>query len=101
MFDGCYGSVSRPLGLLAGRLGRRDQAGRHLRAAIDRHAAAAAPALEARTRADLASAIERGHTDGTPAEAGALRDRARQLARDCGAARLSDRLARIAVGSER
>jgi DNA-binding SARP family transcriptional activator len=101
VFDGCYGSVSRPLGLLAGRLGRRDQAGRHLRAAIDRHAAAGAPALEARTRADLASAIERGHSDGTRAEAEALRDRARQLARDCGAARLSDRLARIAVGSER
>jgi DNA-binding SARP family transcriptional activator len=101
VFDGSYGSVARPLGLLAGRLGRGDLAGMHLRAAIDRHAAAAAPALEARTRADLAAAIERGRADGTPAEAEALLARARQLARGCGATRLSDRLARTAVGSER
>ena len=78
VFDGSYGSVARPLGLLAGRLGRRDLAGTHLRAAIDRHAAAAAPALEARARADLASAIERGRADGTPAEAEALLARARR-----------------------
>ena len=101
VFDGCYGSVSRPLGLLAGRLGRGDLAGIHLRAAIDRHAAAAAPALEARTRADLAAAIQRGRADGTSAEAEALLARARQLAGACGAARLSDRLARKAVGCER
>ncbi|MFZ0388616.1 MAG: AAA family ATPase, partial [Solirubrobacteraceae bacterium] len=101
VFDGCYGSVARPLGLLAGRLGRRDEAGTHLRAAIERHGAAAAPALEARARADLASALARGHTDGPPAEAEALLARARQLAQGCGATRLNDRLARIAVGSER
>jgi DNA-binding SARP family transcriptional activator len=95
VFDGSYGSVARPLGLLAGRLGRRDLAGTHLRAAIDRHAAAAAPALEARTRADLASAIEQGRADGTTAEAEALLARARELAQGCGAARLNDRLARI------
>jgi DNA-binding SARP family transcriptional activator len=97
VFDGCYGSVSRPLGLLAGRLGRADLASAHLRAAIDRHAAAAAPALEARARADLASAIERGDADGTPSEADAMLARARQLAAGCGATRLSDRLARSAV----
>ena len=95
VFDGCYGSVSRPLGLLAGRLGQRDQAGAYLRAAIGRHEAAAAPALEARTRADLASAIELGRADGTMAEAEAMLARARQLAHGCGAVRLSDRLARI------
>ena len=94
-FDGCYGSVARPLGLLAGRLGRRDLASTHLRAAIDRHAAAAAPALEARTRADLASAIEQGRADGTPAEVEALIARAHELAQGCGATRLSDRLARV------
>ena len=96
VFDGAYGSVARPLGLLAGpawpaRPGR----GMHLRAAIDRHAAAAAPALEARTRGDLASAIERGRADGTPAEAEALLARARWARGGCGATRLSDRLARI------
>ncbi len=94
VFDGTYGSVMRPLGLLAGRLGRPDLAGMHLRAAIDRHAAAPAPALEARARADLAAAIERGHADGTRGEAEALLARARQLALSCGAHRLSDRLAR-------
>jgi DNA-binding SARP family transcriptional activator len=103
VFDGCYGSVARPLGLLAGRLGRSDLAGAHLRAAIDRHAAAAAPALEARARADLASAIERGPADGTPAEAEALLSRARQLAHGCGATRLRDRLGQIgsAAGASR
>jgi DNA-binding SARP family transcriptional activator len=100
VFDGCYGSVSRPLGLLAGRLGRTDVAGAQLRAAIDQHTAAAAPALEARSRADLASAIDSGRADGTPAEAEALLARARQLAAGCGATRLRDRLARIAVGRE-
>jgi DNA-binding SARP family transcriptional activator len=97
MFDGCYGSVARPLGLLAGRVGRSDISGAHLRAAIDRHAAAAAPALEARTRADLAAAIGRGDADGTPSEAETLLTRARQLAEGCGATRLSDRLARMTV----
>jgi hypothetical protein len=103
VFDGCYGSVARPLGLLAGRLGRSDLAGAHLRAAIDRHAAVAAPALEARARADLASAIERGRADGTSAEAEALLSRARQLAHSCGATRLRDRLVQIgsAAGASR
>jgi hypothetical protein len=95
VFDGAYGSVARPLGLLAGRLGDPEKAGTHLRAAIDRHATAAAPALEARTRADLAAAIGCGRADGTPSEAAALLTRARQLAQSCGASRLSDRLARI------
>ncbi len=100
VFDGCYGSVARPLGLLAGRLGRRDVCSSHLRVAIDQHCAAGAPALEARTRADLAAAIERGHADGTPEEAETLVAQARRLAGTCGAARLSDRLARMAVSCE-
>ena len=95
VFDGSYGSVARPLGLLAGRFGRSDLAGAHLRDAIDRHATAAAPALEARARADLASAIERGRADGTPAEAEALLARARDLAQGCGATRLRDSLTEI------
>ena len=99
VFDGSFGSVARPLGLLAGRLGRPDLASAHLRDAIDRHAVASAPALEARAGADLAVAIERGAADGTPSESEALLRRARSLAAGCGARRLTERLSRIEVGS--
>jgi hypothetical protein len=98
VFDGSFGTVARPLGLLAGRLGRSDLAGGHLRDAIDRHAAASAPALEARACADLAVAIEHGSAEGSPGEAAALLARARALAAGCGAQRLTERLAHVEVG---
>jgi hypothetical protein len=99
VFDGSFGTVARALGLLAGRLGRSDLAGGHLRDAIDRHAAASAPALEARACADLAVGIDRGTADGSPGEGEALLARARALAAGCGAQRLAERLAVVELGA--
>ncbi len=67
-----YGSVERPLGLLAAALGRRDAARAHLRAALTSHRAVRTPVLVELTRVDLEALF--GATDPAPrARAGALR----------------------------
>jgi Protein kinase domain/AAA ATPase domain len=55
-FAACWGSVNRYLGMLAGLLGRREEAVARLREAVDRHERCGAPLLAAQARADLAQA---------------------------------------------
>jgi DNA-binding SARP family transcriptional activator/tetratricopeptide (TPR) repeat protein len=52
-FAACWGSVRRPLGLLAETLGRRDEAEAHLRGALAANCASRAPVLIAATECDL------------------------------------------------
>jgi hypothetical protein len=51
-FTGCWGAVDRVLGMVAGVLGRHEEARRHLDAALDRHLAIDAGPLARRTRID-------------------------------------------------
>ena len=90
-FGACWGSVERPLGLLAGTLGRRDAAEAHLRAALAANCATRAPVLIAITECDLGELLastdrERATELGATAEArvrplglGLLADRAAAL----------------------
>jgi tetratricopeptide (TPR) repeat protein len=67
-----YGSVERPLGLLAATLGRRDDARAHLEAALANHRGVHAPVLVEITRADLEALF--GASEAVPrARAGVLR----------------------------
>lgn len=94
----CNGCVSRPLGLLARLLGRRDAALAHLTDALEREASMGALALAARTRLDLAETLlgEDGH--GTSEEA---RGRAHHLAEEARAAAVSLGMERVADRAER
>ena len=73
-FGACWGSVERPLGLLARTLGRRDAAEAHLRAALAANCATRAPVLIAITECDLGELLastdrERATELGATAEA--------------------------------
>jgi len=85
-FGASWGSVERPLGLLAAALGRREQAEAHLRAALAANRAIDAPMLVAVTECDL------GELLGLP-ELGAS---AEATARRLGLTVLAERAARIA-----
>ena len=90
-FGACWGSVERPLGLLAGTLCRREPAEAHLRAALAANCATRAPVLIAITECDLGELLastdrERATELGATAEArvrplglGVLADRAAAL----------------------
>ena len=56
-FAACWGSVERPLGLLAATLGRTDAAEAHFRAALDANQAIGAPVLVAVTECDYAELL--------------------------------------------
>jgi DNA-binding winged helix-turn-helix (wHTH) protein/tetratricopeptide (TPR) repeat protein len=71
--SGCWGSVSRWLGLLAATLGRPGEAARHYEAALERNQAQGARSWLARTQLDFARLL---HAQGGPGEAA----RARHLA---------------------
>ncbi|MDX6690452.1 MAG: hypothetical protein QOG15_1909 [Solirubrobacteraceae bacterium] len=96
-FNGSFGSVHRVLGLLAGQLGRPDDAAAHFGEALRRHAALGAPALEARTCADFAEAIRAGRATGTTDRARRLSQRGLRAASACGAELL---VARLENGSQ-
>ncbi len=85
-FGASWGSVERPLGLLAATLGRRERAEAHLRAALAANRAIDAPMLVAITECDL------GELTGTP-ELGASAER---TARRLGLSVLADRAAALA-----
>jgi len=85
-FAASWGSVERPLGLLAATLGRREQAEAHLRAALAANRAIDAPMLVAVTECDL------GELTGLP-ELGAS---AEATARRLGLSVLAERAARLA-----
>src|SRR4051812_13964758 len=85
-FGASWGSVGRPLGLLAATLGRRDQAEAHLRAALAANRGIDAPMLVAVTECDLGELI------GSP-ELGASAEAA---ARRLGLSVLAERAARLA-----
>lgn len=53
-FAGCWGAVDRLLGVLAGAVGRHDDAEQHLGTALELHLALGAGPLAARTRGDQA-----------------------------------------------
>jgi DNA-binding SARP family transcriptional activator len=72
-FGACWGSVERPLGLLAATLGRREQAEAHLRAALAANRAIDAPMLVAVTECDL------GELTGDPALGVSAQATARRL----------------------
>jgi len=95
-FNGSLGSVHRVLGLLAGRLERPQDAEAHFTEALRRHAAAGAPALEARTCLDHAEAILAGRAAGDADLARVLAQRGLRAASGCGAELLVARLARTA-----
>jgi hypothetical protein len=84
-FGASWGSVERPLGLLAATLGRRERAEAHLRAALAANRAIDAPMLVAITECDL------GELTGAP-ELGASAER---TARRLGLPVLADRAARL------
>ena len=77
-FTGNAGSVHRLLGRTAAVAGRRDQAGVHFEAALERHAALGAEALLARTRCDYGELLLEGRR--------AERARGRTLLREASAA---------------
>jgi tetratricopeptide (TPR) repeat protein len=85
-FGASWGSVERPLGLLAATLGRRERAEAHLRAALAANRAIDAPMLVAVTECDLGELI------GLP-ELGASAEAA---ARRLGLSVLAERAARLA-----
>jgi DNA-binding SARP family transcriptional activator len=85
-FGASWGSVERPLGLLAATSGRRDRAEAHLRAALAANRAIDAPMLVAITECDL------GELTGAP-ELGASAER---TARRLGLSVLEDRAAQLA-----
>ena len=85
-FGASWGSVERPLGLLAATSGRRDRAEAHLRAALAANRAIDAPMLVAITECDL------GELTGAP-ELGASAER---TARRLGLSVLADRAAQLA-----
>ena len=84
-FGASWGSVERPLGLLAATLGRREEAEAHLRAALAANRAIDAPMLVAVTECDLGELI------GSP-ELGASAARA---ARQLGLSVLAERAAHV------
>src|SRR4051794_9053185 len=88
-FGASWGSVERPLGLLAATLGRHEQAEAHLRAALVANRGIDAPMLVAVTECDLGELI------GSP-ELGACAER---TARRLGLSVLAERAARLAHGS--
>lgn len=94
-FNGTFGSVHRVLGLLAGQLGRPQDAAEHFAEALRRHAAVGAPALEARTCGDFAEAILEGRAAGTADRARQLTQRGLRAASACGAELLVARLAGV------
>lgn len=77
----CYGSMSRPLGVLATVLGRRSQAAEHFDEPIAAHRGCGATALVAETLNDLGVALG-SFGEGTRAHA--LLDEARSLYRSLG-----------------
>ena len=82
---GCDGSVHHHLGVLAGTLGRRDDAERHFRRALERNARLGSPPLLAHTQAAYGALL----LAGDPARASALLDAALATARTLGMAPLS------------
>ena len=77
----CYGSMSRPLGVLATVLGRRAQAEEHFGDALVAHRACGATALVAETLNDLGAALA---SFGESTRAQAVLDEARSLYRSLG-----------------
>ena len=89
---GCDGSVHHHLGVLAGTLGRRDDAERHFRRALERNARLGSPPL---LRADTQAAYGALLLAGDPARASALLDAALATARTLGMAPLERRVAAL------
>ena len=81
---GCFGAVSRYLGLLALTCGRLDDAERHLTAALGLNTRMGARAWVAHTQADLAAMLVRRGAPGDAARAAELRTAALQTAEELG-----------------
>jgi DNA-binding SARP family transcriptional activator/tetratricopeptide (TPR) repeat protein len=94
-FNGSFGCVHRHLGLLAGTLGRSRQAAEHFEEALRRHAAIAAPALQARTYCDYAESVQTNRAAGSTRDARLMIERAGRLAQACGATKISQRQRRL------
>ncbi len=94
-FNASFGCVHRHLGLLAGTLGRSQQAAEHFDEALRRHAAIRALPLEARTCCDYAEALLANRAAGSTRDATLMLERAGRLAEACGATKTLQRQRRL------
>ena len=93
-FGASWGSVERPLGLLAATLGRHETADAHLRAALAANRAIDAPMLVAVTQCDHGELLADGGERDAARELGASAER---VARRLGLGVLAERAARLVV----
>jgi hypothetical protein len=99
---GCWGSLSRHLGVLATTLSRWEQAAQHFDRALQVDERIGARLCHARTQIDYAAMLLLRRQDGDLEHAESLTRQALETSRECGAHRLADRaqsLLSTAVGA--